>query len=58
MKKNTTLGDMMNLRRIVGGLVRVHVGFALVRVNSLGKVYPAKTNVNVFELLHRRLKKK
>jgi len=49
---------MMNLRRIVGGLVRVHVGFALVRVNSLGKVYPAKTNVNVFELLHRRLKKK
>ena len=49
---------MLNLRRIVGGLVRVHGGFAIVRINSLGKVYPAKTNVNVLELLRRRLGEK
>ncbi|WP_167893805.1 hypothetical protein [Thermococcus sp. M36] len=47
----------MDLRRAVKGLVRAHAGFAIVRVNSLGKVYPEKTSVDVLEVLRRRLGK-
>ncbi|CAD5244814.1 hypothetical protein [Thermococcus camini] len=48
----------MSLGRVVKGFLRVHAGFAVVRVNSLGKVYPRGTSVEVLELLHRRFGKK
>jgi hypothetical protein len=47
----------MRLRHAVKGLVRIHAGFAIVRINSLGKVYPSKTSVDVLEVLRRRLGK-
>ncbi|WP_258083851.1 hypothetical protein [Thermococcus thermotolerans] len=47
----------MNLRRAVKGLLRINAGFAIVRVNSLGKVYPRKTSVDVLELRRRKLMK-
>ncbi|SEV81997.1 hypothetical protein [Thermococcus thioreducens] len=48
----------MNLGRAVKALLRINSGFAIVRINSLGKVYPGKTSVDVLELFRRKLRKK
>ncbi len=47
----------MDLKRAVKGLLRINAGFAIVRVNSLGKIYPKKTSVDVLELRRRKLRK-
>jgi len=45
----------MNLGRAVRGLLRIHAGFAIVRINSLGQVYPGKTSFDVLEAVSRKL---
>lgn len=45
---------MMSARRVIRGLVRIHAGFAFVRVRSLGITWPRKGDV---DLLDRFLKK-
>jgi len=39
------------------GIFRIHTGFALVRIWSLNKTYPRKTNIHLFDVL-RKLKQK
>lgn len=47
----------MSPGRVVKGFLRVHAGFAVVRINSFGKAYPRGASADVIELLRRRLRK-
>ncbi|WP_167904533.1 hypothetical protein [Thermococcus sp. JdF3] len=40
-------------RNLLKGTVRIHAGFALIRINSLGLAYPRRTNANITERLRR-----
>ena len=43
--------------RLLKGLFRINAGIALVRIWSLDKVYPRKTNVHLFDAI-RKVKQK
>ena len=45
------------LKRILRGAVRVHAGFAVVRIRSLGRVWPKKMDVDLIESAERRLRR-
>ncbi len=40
---------MMSVRRAIRGLVRIHAGFAVVRIRSLGITWPKKWDVDLLE---------
>ncbi|WP_157722390.1 hypothetical protein [Thermococcus gorgonarius] len=39
----------MSMQKLIRGLVRVHAGFAVVRIRSLGITWPKKWNVDLLE---------
>ncbi|WP_167889592.1 hypothetical protein [Thermococcus sp. 18S1] len=41
-------------RNLPRGIIRVHAGFAVIRVNSLGIIYPKRTNANIAKRLRRK----
>ena len=48
----------MEWGRLLKGLVRVHAGFSIVRVNSLGLRYPKKTNADLLDAAIKKPKEK
>ncbi|WP_297092527.1 hypothetical protein [Thermococcus sp.] len=47
----------MRWGRLFRGLVRVHIGFSIVRINSLGIRYPKKTSGDLLDTAITKLKK-
>ncbi len=45
------------LKRILRGTVRIHAGFAVVRIHSLGRVWPKKMDVDPIESAEKRLRR-
>jgi len=44
--------------KFLKGFFRVQTGFAAVRIWSLDRVYPRKTNVHLFDLFHYLINRK
>ncbi len=47
----------INKRNLLKGIVRVNFGFALMRCNSLGVVWPEKTSIHLGEWIYKKLRK-
>ncbi|AIY89401.1 hypothetical protein GACE_0345 [Geoglobus acetivorans] len=51
----------MDRNRIYGllkGIFRIQIGFTLIRIWSLNRVYPEKTNIHLFDLIGKMKQRK
>ncbi|WP_157727183.1 hypothetical protein [Thermococcus profundus] len=45
---------MISIKRVLRGILRINAGFAVVRIRSLGIVWPKKTDVDLIETMERK----
>ncbi|WP_157721562.1 hypothetical protein [Thermococcus pacificus] len=48
----------MRWEHLIRGLVRIHAGFSVVRINSLGIRYPKNTRVDLLDVAIKKVKRK
>jgi len=50
--------EKSKIYKLLKGIFRIQTGFALVRIWSLNKVYPRKTNIHLFDLINKMRRRK
>ncbi|WP_157868109.1 hypothetical protein [Pyrococcus abyssi] len=48
----------MKWKRLLKGLIRIHAGFSIIRINSLGIRYPKGTDVDLLNTAATKIKRK